>query len=246
MAIPAYSEDVPCLTTLQMTEVDRAMIEDYQMQLIQMMENAGRHLAHLARIRFFEGNPAGKTVMILAGSGGNGGGALACARRLYNWGATVHVFLAKPAEAFSGVPARQLRILQQLNLSINGPEAFVAEIDGDLIIDGLIGYNLQGAPRGAMADAIQWANKHPAPTLALDVPSGINASTGQVFQPAIKAAATLTLALPKTGFQKDQSKPHLGELYLADISVPPELYARSPLNLEVGAIFSQSDLVRLW
>ena len=71
--------NVPYLTAEQMIEVDRAMSEDFHIGLMQMMENAGRNLAHLARIRFLDGNPMGKAIVILAGTGGNGGGALVCA-----------------------------------------------------------------------------------------------------------------------------------------------------------------------
>jgi len=79
-------EDIRYLTTDQMIEVDRAMIEDFKIELIQMMENAGRNLASLARERFLDGDPIGKRVVVLAGTGGNGGGALVAARRLHNWG----------------------------------------------------------------------------------------------------------------------------------------------------------------
>ena len=88
---------VPGLTTVQMIEVDRAMIEDFRIELIQMMENAGRNLAHLARTRFLGGDPRAKRVIALAGGGGNGGGALVAARRLHNWGAEVTVGLAQSA-----------------------------------------------------------------------------------------------------------------------------------------------------
>ena len=64
--------ELPYLTTEQMMEVDRAMIQDFHVELLQMMENAGRSLAHLARVRFLEGSPAGKRVAVLAGPGGNG------------------------------------------------------------------------------------------------------------------------------------------------------------------------------
>ncbi len=98
MAFPINQKPIPYLTTAQMVEVDRAMIEDYHIELIQMMENAGRNLAHLARSRFFVGQATGKKVIVLAGTGGNGGGVLVCARRLHNWGAKVRVFLSKPAD----------------------------------------------------------------------------------------------------------------------------------------------------
>lgn len=86
MTIPIYGGGVPSLTTEQMIEVDRAMMQDMHIELIQMMENAGRTLAHLARARFFDSDPRGKKVAVLAGTGGNGGGALVCARRLHTWG----------------------------------------------------------------------------------------------------------------------------------------------------------------
>ncbi len=77
---------VPFISTDQMGEVDRAMIEDYGISLVQMMENAGRNLAQLARQRFLDGEPSGRRILVLAGAGGNGGGGLVCARRLHNWG----------------------------------------------------------------------------------------------------------------------------------------------------------------
>ena len=92
MEFPKTSQNIPYLTTEQMVEVDRVIIEAYKIELIQMMENAGRNLAHLARARFLGGKPTAKTVVVLAGTGGNGGGALVCARRLHNWGARVQVF----------------------------------------------------------------------------------------------------------------------------------------------------------
>jgi NAD(P)H-hydrate epimerase len=108
-----FKKEIPYLSTKQMIEVDRAMMQDYKIGLIQMMENAGRNLAHLARIRFLDGNPEGKQVIILAGTGGNGGGALVSARRLHNWGAKVHVFITKPDEDFKSVPARAARYFAQ-------------------------------------------------------------------------------------------------------------------------------------
>ena len=75
------------LTTQQMIGVDRLMVEVYGIQLMQMMENAGQHLTVLARDRFLERDPESKRVVVLAGSGGNGGGVLVSARNLHNWGA---------------------------------------------------------------------------------------------------------------------------------------------------------------
>ncbi len=232
---------IPHLTTAQMVEVDRAMMEDFHIELVQMMENAGRSLAHLARVHFLNGDPRGKSVLVLAGSGGNGGGALVCARRLHNFGAKVHVATTKSQIEFRGVPAHQLDILRRMGIkiSVNLPSRSKPPA---LIIDGIIGYSLQGAPRGIAAEMIRRANALPAPVLSLDVPSGI-ATDGAVETPAIRATATLTLALPKVAFHRAEVLVHTGNLFLADISVPPQLY--TAMGISVGHIFAKNEIVRL-
>ena len=92
---------------------------------------------------------------------------------------------------------------------------------------------------------IRWANSKEAPILALDAPSGVDTTTGQVFDPAIRATATMTLALPKEGLRAPGVGIQTGELYLADIGVPPSLYAKPPLGLTVGNIFAQNEIIRL-
>lgn len=248
MTIPVSPAEVPYLTTSQMVEVDRAMIEDYRIELTMMMESAGRNLAHLARVRFLGGDARGGTAVVLAGTGGNGGGALVCARRLSNWGARVRVLVTKPEDQFTPVAGRQLDILARMGVHAHAAtELEAVEVTGaaDLIVDGLIGYGLSGPPRGAAAELIGWANERGSPILALDAPSGLDLGGGLVHEPAIRATATMTLALPKEGLRPPGVAPYVGELYLADIGVPPDLYARPPLELEVGHIFSRNDIVRL-
>jgi NAD(P)H-hydrate epimerase len=246
MEYPKVEENIPFLTTEQMIEVDRAMMDDYKIDLLQMMENAGRNLADLARQRFFSGDPRGKHVVVLAGTGGNGGGALVSARRLHNYGAAVSVYVTKSIKAFSPAAAHQLNILGRMCVPITVAGIALPPSDVDLIIDGLIGYSLKGPPHGQAANLIRWANGHSAPILALDTPSGVDATNGLVQEIAIEATATMTLALPKEGLRARGKDNYVGELYLADISVPPTLYMDSSINLMVGHIFHQSDIVQLW
>jgi len=221
------------------------MIDDFKIELIQMMENAGRNLAHLARTRFLGGDPRERRVIVLAGSGGNGGGALVAARRLHNWGGTVVVVLAQPAAAMTAVPAHQLDILRRMGVPILATPSVADFPPADVVLDGLIGYSLKGAPQGVVAELIRWANGQRAPVLALDVPSGIDAATGAVYDPAIRATATMTLALPKEGLDGPAMQTHVGELYLADISVPTGLYARAPLNIRIEPLFACEEVIRL-
>lgn len=242
--IAFQAEAIPYVTTTQMREVDRAMIEDFKIDLMQMMENAGRNLAHLARSRFFGGDPQNKRVVVLVGHGGNGGGVLVAARRLHNWGAAITVVLSQP-ESMTGVPGHQLAILKQMGVQI-GNAAIVSNVAADhLILDGLIGYSLNGPPFGQVADLIRWANGQSTSVLSLDVPSGVNADTGAASDPAVRATATMTLALPKRGLRAPGAAVCVGELYLADIGVPPELYVRPPLAVRVGPLFAREDVIRL-
>ena len=231
------------IDTPQMIEVDRLMMEEYHIELIQMMENAGRCLAIVARDVFLNNDPQDKNICILAGTGGNGGGALVCARRLSNWGAKVNVVLTDEDEKMTKIPKHQLNILRRMGVQISKAE--FKEKAYDLIIDGIIGYSVKGDPYGAAKTMIDWANINSASVLSLDTPSGLDLTTGIIHNPAIKADATLTLALPKKGLFGDSSSEIVGELYLGDISVPAQLYMENSLNLEVNNIFRYSDIVKI-
>ena len=140
--------NVPSILADQMREVDRAMVEDYGIHLLQMMENAGRELAGLARTRFLGGDPRGRAVVVMAGPGGNGGGGLVCARRLHGWGAHVQVLLSAPIDRLAEVSRHQMAILERMGapIKVGGDEAGLPE--ADLIVDALIGYSLSGGAAG--------------------------------------------------------------------------------------------------
>jgi NAD(P)H-hydrate epimerase len=212
-----------------MREVDRAMVADLHIELIQMMENAGRSLAHLAIARF-----APSSVTVLAGPGGNGGGGLVAARHLINRGRRVSVVLSEP-DALTAVPAHQADILVRM-----GAAMATAPAPADLIVDALIGYSLRGDPTGRAAELIEWTNGQASTVLALDAPSGLDVTSGKAGTPHIRATATLTLALPKVGLI---GSPPVGELYLADISVPAIVYQR--LGLTSPQLFGDDVVVRL-
>ena len=114
-----------------------------------------------------------------------------------------------------------------------------------MIVDALIGYGLVGQPRDPIAEWIDRANAAARPILSLDAPSGLDTTTGATSSRSIRATATLTLALPKIGLTTPTAKARVGKLYVADISVPPELYARPSLGLTVGPIFADDSIIRV-
>lgn len=238
------TDPLPEVDTPTMIEVDRLMMEEYRISLFQMMENAGRCLAILTRDIALGGDPKGKRVLALAGGGGNGGGVLTASRRLATWGAEVIVATAQDTDRMAPVPRAQLDILEGLaRVSMMQPEDLGDRVD--VILDGLIGYSLSGSPAGRTAELIRWANADPAPTIALDVPSGFDAAHAAIREPAISAAATLTIALPKLGMQAAEASSAIGDLYCADISVPPELYAQLSPAIDLPPIFAAGDILRI-
>jgi NAD(P)H-hydrate epimerase len=205
-----------------------------------MMENAGRNLAELAR-QMVGGRVADRQITVLCGAGNNGGGGMVTARHLHNWGAQVHVVLASNSNKLKDVPARQWSILRamQLNRVEFDLEASV------LILDAMLGYGSRGDPRPPIKTWIERANASGIPILSLDSPSGLDTTTGIPGSPCIHASVTLTLALPKTGLLAPTAKPFIGDLYLADISVPPELYVAPSLGYQVISPFSEDSIVKL-
>jgi len=235
------SAGVPAVTTDQMREVDRIMVEELGISLVQMMENAGRSLAVVAR-DMLGGTVRGRRVLVLAGRGNNGGGGLAAARRLAVWGAQVSVVLSDAPERFAGVPQQQLRALQAMGVPVQAsPVAKLPE--ADLILDALLGYGLDGPPRGEYATLIRQANASCVRILANDTPSGLDTTTGRPLEPAIRATVTLTLALPKTGLLQPGAARWVGELMVADISVPPSVYRR--VGVDPGELFAHGDIERI-
>lgn len=232
-----------------MREVDRAMVDDYGVSILQMMEHAGRNIAAVARAVFFEGFAAGKNVLVAAGRGGNGGGGLSGGRQLHNMGANVTVVLTVPVETLTREAGLQLRTLQASGVRIARP----GELDPDsqdLIVDAIFGYSLRGDPRGDAANLIDRILESDVPVLSNDIPSGVEATSGRVGSPAIKAMATITIALPKKGLAEPEARALVGDLYLGNIAVPPDLYSRSFPGMAPELVkdnpFETSEIVRIW
>ncbi|KPL23642.1 MAG: hypothetical protein AMJ93_04200 [Anaerolineae bacterium SM23_84] len=237
--MPFVTEDgiiVPAVTADQMREVDRIAVEEFGLGILQMMENAGRNLA--GNVLDMLGVATGE-ITILAGSGGNGGGGICCGRHLHNRGFRVRIVLDTEPKHLGPASSNQLRIVQAAGLQPAAPsEAEDAIRRADIVVDALIGYGLRGAPLGQTAELIECCNGLAERVLALDVPSGMDATTGEAPAAVVRAERTLTLALPKTGLEHIK-----GDLYLADIGIPPQIYEQ--LGLAVDLPFDTHYWIRL-
>lgn len=186
------------------------------------MENTGRHLARLARDRFLGGDPSGKRVVILAGSGGNGGGALAAARNLRNGGAATEI-LVLPA---GGEPSPSCR--HQV-LALHWDKAVLATFRALHAIRSWMGSSATASQARFEAARQTWSpgrtGSQPRSWRSTSPPGSTQRPAAQTG-PAVRATATLTLALPKAGLANPEAQSHIAELYLADIGVLPSVYAR--------------------
>lgn len=220
---------VPGVTGEEMRAIDRVAVEDVGLDLVRMMEHAGRGLAEA--VLELDGGP----VTVLSGSGGNGGGGLACARHLANREVPVRVHLTRDPAALEGVTAEQLRVLAAMDVPIvsSGP----VEIEG-IAVDAVVGYGIEGAPRGRVKDLIEGIGDSRSPTVSLDLPSGVDATTGERPGVAVSPDLTVTLALPKTGLAAVD-----GDLRLVDLSIPAVVYER--VGLEHEPPFGTEFAVRL-
>jgi NAD(P)H-hydrate epimerase len=228
------------VTAEEMKEIDGAAIDSCGIDVLSLMENAGVCVASVCRL-LLKGGVAGRKVACLTGKGNNGGDGLVAARHLHNWGAHVTAVLASPKQEMGGTCSRQLATVEAMGIRLAEPSV---ELKGfDLLIDALLGYSSRGNPREPMAGLIRRANESGAPILAVDIPSGLDPTSGAPNEPCVAARATITLAFPKTGFLNPDSRGHVGELYLGDVSIPKSVYERFG---QPGPIFEGGQVVRVW
>jgi NAD(P)H-hydrate epimerase len=188
------------------------------------------------------GSPlSGRRVSILAGPGNNGGDGLVAARRLAGWGAEVTALTSYPLDAARGLSGEQVRSALESGVLV---QRWPGRLEAaDLVIDALLGFGAQGAPRGVIAEMISATAAAGTAVLALDLPSGLDAGSGAAAGGCVVATATVTLALPKKGLLSPAAQGYVGRLFLADIGVPLSLLVRH--NIDVAGLFEANDIVEI-
>lgn len=240
--------EIPLVSVDEMRELQRQALEDFHIDILQITENAARATAELV-LAMFGGKAHGQRVLVLAGMGNNGAAGLAAVRQLVNLGFNVEPILGGVEEQLMPTARRQAEILRASG--IHEYHDHEATEDGlrdhllhaDLVIDALVGYGFSGPPSGAGAAAAELAINSGRPILSLDVPSGVDAGTGQVSPLSINAATTLCLDLPKKGLLEAACRQSVGELYLADVGIPRVLHERRGLHM--NGLYSEGPLVRI-
>ncbi|ERH01130.1 MAG: YjeF related protein [Halonotius sp. J07HN6] len=221
----AAGDPIPAVTAPEMAEIDRIAVEEIGLGIVQMMEHAGRELARAVL------DSDADRLTVVAGGGGNGGGGLACARHLAARDRLHAVVLDRSPTAYEGAAATQLDLVESTEAELITTESDPDRADeaistADGVVDALIGYGLRGAPRGPAAELIAEMNTA-GPVTSLDVPSGVDATTGEAAGGAVTPDLTVTLALPKTGLTTTES-----EILCVDLGIPATVYEAAEIPYE--------------
>jgi hydroxyethylthiazole kinase-like uncharacterized protein yjeF len=223
------------LTSEQMQEIDRLTINELGIPGVVLMENAGRGVAAEILARFSSGVPL--RALILAGKGNNGGDGYVIARHLMNRGWDVQTLVLAGRDAIMGDAAIHLSALEKCGglidfvLDEHAMDAALA-VAGHftVVVDALFGTGLCRPAQGLYLHAIQWINQQSSPVVAVDIPSGIDASTGKILDTAVDAALTVSFALPKVGQVSYPGAGLVGELVIVDIDIPPQATGSVPTD----------------
>ncbi|MEB3102180.1 NAD(P)H-hydrate dehydratase [Ferviditalea candida] len=220
------------VTAEQMRRLDRHTIDAIGIPAAVLMENAGREAAlqaldmsrsmrRIGKTGTSGDQPASVRWLVLAGKGNNGGDGLAAARHLLEAGIEAEVVYAEAPEALTGDALLQKKIAENLGirLIVYTPGSLNWKAY-DAVMDTLFGTGTQGAPREPYASLIREANGSGLPILAVDVPSGLNADTGEAYDPCIRAVRTVTLAFMKRGLATGPGAEYAGEVRVAPIGIP--------------------------
>jgi len=236
-------------TAAEMRRIDRAALETYGLPGAVLMENAG--LRVVGEIRRRLRGLAGRRVVVLAGPGNNGGDGFVIARHLRQAGAFVRVYRLPGTKDDTGETAVNLAVLDRMGLSVLSAHdevnrtGLAQELAGaDTVVDALLGTGLRGKPEAAFARLIEEVNARARTVIAVDVPSGLDADTGAVRSSCIRATSTVTFALPKPGLLLYPGADYVGDLVVADISIPSALTEGIELSLTTPTLVQRLLPVR--
>jgi len=225
----------PIVTAGQMQNIDRRAIEDMGIPGLDLMEAAGKGVAEHLRDALYDGDVAGRHVAVVNGRGNNGGDGFVAGRYLGEWGADVHYYLLGEASRLQGdALANFNRLVDRKAVQEVLAETDIPDFSAfDLILDALFGTGFRGAIEGLAAEAVGRINAAAKPVVAVDVPSGLVADTGRAEGEAVRAALTVTFALPKIGHFLYPGRALTGMLRVVDIGIPESAVETEGIELHL-------------
>lgn len=199
-----------------------AVVAGMSMQVL--MERAGMALAQ----KIAASVDKKQKILFLTGSGNNAGDGYVACRHLANKGYEVSILLTE--QPSSETSKTNLKLLKHMNVAIREWEGDESLSPYDVLIDCLLGYNQNRAPEGAIGEATKLARESGKDVIACDIPTGINATTGEVYENHLPAKRTISFAAPKKAFEKEEAKKICGEITIIGIGIPGFIYRQNGLT----------------
>ena len=223
------------VNTQQMKAIDELAVGQFGMPSLLLMENAGRSVVEEIEHRF--GSVAGTNVLVVAGKGKNGGDGFVAARYAVQRGASVTVLFIGDENEMLGDVKTNYDILKRMGdarvtLLRSFKENEFTQKRFDFIVDAIFGTSFHGEMKGKFGTVVEWINRqHRSKVIAVDIPSGLDASTGRCSSTAVKACLTVTMALPKIGLYLGKGREVTGSIAVADIQMPDRLIEKHKSKL---------------
>jgi NAD(P)H-hydrate epimerase len=222
----------------EIQEMDRITIEEMGVPGVVLMENAARGATRAFLDHFSP--PSGSHALVLCGRGNNGGDGYAIARYLHQAGVRVTVIVLAETARIGGDALLNLEVIKRMRLNIieaadreewNRKSELISTCD--YIVDGILGTGLNAPVHGMYEEIIEAVNRSQKPVMAVDIPSGLNADTGQVMGAAVRADLTVTFGFPKAGQLVYPGAELVGRLVCINIGIPNEVADRIPITFSL-------------
>lgn len=210
----------------QVREIDRRAIEEYGIDGFELMQKAARFSFHVLTRRW----PDTRSITVMCGAGNNAGDGYIIAGIAQKHGLLVDVIYLSEPSNLTGDAQSAYRFCQEQGVKCTAFDANRTLQETGVIVDALLGTGINKAVTGHYLEAIQWSNQSPCPVLAIDIPTGLSADTGQAMGCAIDANATATFIGIKLGQFTGKGAFHCGQVYYDQLDVPDEIIERVPAS----------------
>ncbi|MBI5023621.1 MAG: NAD(P)H-hydrate epimerase [Candidatus Omnitrophica bacterium] len=210
------------ITVRQIQKLDKTAIERYGIPSLVLMENAGRAVAE--EVKRYLRRKRRPRVCVVCGLGNNAGDGFVAARHLTNAGIPTKIFLVGKASQLKHDAAVNYRILKRMKCPIQeagtGRGLSLRDIDADVVVDAIFGVGLDREIEEPFRGVIETINRAAKYVVAVDIPSGLDGTTGAIYGVCVKADRTMTFSFPKKGFLKGHGPRYVGKIVVVDIGIP--------------------------
>ncbi|MCM8810769.1 MAG: NAD(P)H-hydrate epimerase [Candidatus Omnitrophica bacterium] len=201
-------------------------MEKFGISNLILMENAGRESFYIIKKELK--NIKNRKFFVFCGKGNNGGDGFVLSRYLFNYGVDVKVFYFGEISNFTEISLINFNILKKLKIDIERINVLKLKNmnigSADVVIDAILGIGIKGIIEGEMKDVIEFINKNSNFIISIDIPSGLDADTGEIYGICVKSNLTISMGFLKKGFFIGKGPEYTGKIKIADIGFPKFYY----------------------